>query len=192
MADSDSHPFNPGLIDKLFFIGWNNAPMLYDDFYLAHGGENLSNPVEVIPPGETFATWIDGYPELDEADKGPMADPAGDGVPNVLKYAFGLDPMDAEAGSKRGTPAEPGFPVLHRTEESTTGVALRYRRDTELTDITFQPEWSLALGADENWRQDLLSETVLSTENGVEWMEVRSAADPAPAVFFLRITIQQN
>jgi hypothetical protein len=180
------------LIDKLFFIGWNNAPMLYDDFYLAHGGENLSNPVEVIPPGETFATWIDGYPELDEADKGPMADPAGDGVPNVLKYAFGLDPMDAEAASRRGTPTEAGFPVPHRTAESTTGIALRYRRDTELTDLTFHPEWSAALGGAENWRRDFLSQTVLSTANGVEWVEVRFTDPAPPSLQFLRVTIEQN
>jgi hypothetical protein len=190
VADSDAHPFTPGLIDKLLFTGWDVAPVLYDDFYLAHGGENLSNPVEVIPPGESFAAWIEGYPGLSEADKDPLADPAGDGMPNLLKYAFGLDPLDASAGSKQGTLSEPGIPVLHHTVESTTGIALRYRRDTALSDISFQPEWSDSLGADANWRQDLMSEVVLSTENGVEWIEVRSSVVPAPEKQFLRIVIE--
>ena len=189
-TNTDSHPFYPDLIENLAFKGWNNGPMLYDDFYLAHGGENLSNPVAVIPPGETFDTWINGHSEVDPAERGPLDTPAGDGIPNVLKYAFGLDPMDAQAGDKRASETEDGFPVLQRTRESTSGIALRYRRDTALTDLTFHPEWSAALGGTENWRRDFLQEHVLSTDNGVEWVEVRFTESVPPSQQFLRITVE--
>ena len=189
-TNTDSHPFYPDLIEKLAFKGWDNAPVLYDDFYLAHGGENLSNPVAVIPPRETFDTWIDGYPDLNSGERGPLDTLAGDGIPNVLKYAFGLDPMDAQAGDKRASETEDGFPVLQRTQDSTSGIALRYRRDTALTDLTFRPEWSAALGGTENWQEDFLEQHVLSTDNGVEWVEVRFTDAVPPSQQFLRIAVE--
>ncbi|MCH8528493.1 MAG: DUF2341 domain-containing protein [Kiritimatiellae bacterium] len=71
-GDANSHPFQPGLIDALNFIGWNNGPMLYDDIYLAHGGENLSNPAAVIPPPSDYEQWL-----MDEG-LDPATDPAAE------------------------------------------------------------------------------------------------------------------
>ncbi|MCH8513808.1 MAG: MBG domain-containing protein, partial [Kiritimatiellae bacterium] len=73
-GDPNTHPFETGLIDALYFIGWNNGPMLYDDFYLALGGENLSNPAAVIPPPSDYEQWLmdEGLdPETDPAAEEP-------------------------------------------------------------------------------------------------------------------------
>lgn len=185
---SDSHPFETGLIDALDFIGWNNGPMLYDDFYLAHGGENLSNPVAVLPPGQDFESWLDSFGDLSEAERDPYADPAGDGIANILKYAFGLHPREAVAG-KRATATEAGLPVLHHTAESTSGIALRYRRDTSLNDLSYRVEWSSDL-TPESWQEIHLEETVLETDGDVEWVEVRFTDTPAPTRQFLRVVVE--
>jgi hypothetical protein len=41
---------------------------------------NLSNPVAPTTPGSGFAAWLDQFPELTEAQRDPLADPADDGV----------------------------------------------------------------------------------------------------------------
>ena len=42
----------------------------------------------------SFSTWIASYGGLSAEDSEPLADPAGAGVPNLLKYAFGLSPLE--------------------------------------------------------------------------------------------------
>ncbi|MFP4156837.1 MAG: DUF2341 domain-containing protein, partial [Opitutales bacterium] len=188
-TNPDSHPFNPAVIDKLFFIGWSAAPMLYDDFYLAHGGENLSNPIAVIPPGETFDSWIDSYSELDSSERDPLDTPAGDGIPNALKYAFGLNPLESSAGL-RASATEPGLPVLHAkdAEAPESPVALRYRRDTGLSGVVYQPQWSVDLSPG-SWQTDSMHETVLSTDGDVEWIEVDFTDPPASTSVFFRLNV---
>ncbi|MCC5841282.1 MAG: DUF2341 domain-containing protein [Opitutales bacterium] len=97
-TDPNTHPFQTGLIDALYFIGWNNGPMLYDDFYLAHGAENLSNPTAITPPGESFHDWMEGFAHLTPAEREPLSNPTGDGLPNLLKYALDLDPTVPATG----------------------------------------------------------------------------------------------
>jgi len=188
-TNTDSHPFNPALIENLVFKGWNNAPVLYDDFYLAHGGENLSNPVEVIPSGGTFSSWIDGYPELSEAEKDPLANPAGDGIGNLLKYAFGLDPRDSAAGI-RASATTPGLPVHYVTDSGSSNrvMALRYRRDSSLSDVVYTPQWSSDLGAG-GWQANLLEENIISTDGNVEWVQVTFTGAQIPERLFMRIAI---
>jgi PKD repeat protein len=100
-TDPLAHPFQTGLIDALVFIGWSNGPMLFDDFYLAHGGENLTNPVALAPPGSGFGAWIDGFGDLPPEERSALANPAGDGLPNLLKYALDLDPALPAHGAER-------------------------------------------------------------------------------------------
>ncbi len=58
------------------------------------------DPPDVEPV--TFDDWRSAYFDANELDdesiSGPGADPAGDGVANLLKFAFGLDPWVAVAG----------------------------------------------------------------------------------------------
>ena len=45
-----------------------------------------------------YNAWMTDYPELDPAERDPLSNPAGDGVPNLLKFALGLSPMERVNG----------------------------------------------------------------------------------------------
>ncbi|MDG2323090.1 MAG: lamin tail domain-containing protein, partial [Akkermansiaceae bacterium] len=59
----------------------------------AGGSPGVANP---LPHSNAYASWSRGYfseAELaDPAVSGPLADASGDGVSNLMKYAFGVDP----------------------------------------------------------------------------------------------------
>jgi fibronectin-binding autotransporter adhesin len=63
--------------------------------------------LSVAGAAAVFSGWIAQFPGLDDpADREPHANPAGDGVSNLLKYVFGMDPTVA---SREGIPV----PDLH-------------------------------------------------------------------------------
>ena len=51
------------------------------------GGINIS-----ITPGDAYDQWAMSFASLPLTDASPMANPSGDGLPNLLKFALGLDP----------------------------------------------------------------------------------------------------
>ena len=56
------------------------------------------NPLEIIPPkpDPSFDVWMALLPDEEkppEGQRGPLDEPAGDGVNNLLKYALGLKPL---------------------------------------------------------------------------------------------------
>jgi len=59
-----------------------------------------------IPPIVQWRQSFFGANFANAAVAGDNADPAGDGLPNLLKYAFGLDPTTTE------TQTDPGLPVI--------------------------------------------------------------------------------
>ncbi len=66
---------------------------------------NSSGMVSFIaqgPPPSAFDTWMSGFPAISAAaDKLPGANPSGDGVSNLAKFAFGGDPS---SGADKGSP----------------------------------------------------------------------------------------
>jgi hypothetical protein len=76
-------------------------------------------------------------------DAASDADPDGDGLPNLLEYAFGLDPTQAD-------PAGQLVPVVLR-QDGEDWFACEFLRNTNATDLTFRiqatsdlsaPDWS--------------------------------------------------
>lgn len=68
--------------------------------YAVRGGFHAT--LEVVPPepGESFQAWMDGLAAEDlppEEQRGPLDEPIGDGMSNLLKYALGLMPMTPSA-----------------------------------------------------------------------------------------------
>jgi subtilisin-like proprotein convertase family protein len=55
-------------------------------------GSLLEWSLEIVAPAplpaDGFAQWIDTFPGLSTVDRGPGADPDGDGIPNAIEYAL--------------------------------------------------------------------------------------------------------
>ena len=85
--------------------------------------------------------------ELDDPEiSGEHASPAGDGMPNLLKYALGLDPRRPAAPEER--------PTVSLYDES---LALLYRPDADAADVALVPE---------------VSDNLLDWESGDAFVEV--------------------
>lgn len=52
-------------------------------------------------PQDGFGGWLENFPGLTEAERGLLAQPAQDGLPNLLKYALDLDPTLPAHGAER-------------------------------------------------------------------------------------------
>jgi pectate lyase len=105
---------------------------------------------------------------------GPAASPAGDGVPNLVKFALGLPPF---------TPA-PRLLTPLRIENGSA--ILYYRRRPNATDVTCRVEVSADLT---NWSSDLvIQQQTGASGDGLEYWEASSSGIAAPMRFF-RLTV---
>jgi len=68
---------------------------------------------------------------------GSAANPAGDGVSNLVKYALGMDP---NTSSRNGLPT-----MALTTINGTLYLSMTYTRNKGATDLGFHPEWSTSL-----------------------------------------------
>lgn len=84
-------------------------------------------------PGPGFASWVwSSFREEDQHDPaivGPLADPDGDGLSNLVEYALGLDPMIPEQTADEHFPVEP----VWVDDEPFLTATFRLRRGTDLT-----------------------------------------------------------
>lgn len=71
--------------------------------------------------------WPDGAPD---DIQGPDADPDGDGIPNVIEYALGLDPLET---SVEGVPE-----FITVLDNDTEYGAVRFNRRKAATDLTYE------------------------------------------------------
>lgn len=83
-----------GRIDDFRFTNTILAP---GDFLREGYGTELTQP-----SGISFTAWQEDHfssADLDDEDvSGPLANPTGDGIANIIKYAFGLDPREPARG----------------------------------------------------------------------------------------------
>ena len=88
----------------------------------------------------TYSDWTTGY-GLSGAAADPMADPDGDGVKNVMEYAFGLSPVTADAS------ALPRFQLQSQTVNGQPGTYLtvQFLRQMGATNLTYTIEVSTNL-----------------------------------------------
>ncbi|MEQ1854099.1 MAG: Ig-like domain-containing protein, partial [Chthoniobacteraceae bacterium] len=122
------------------------------------GNTAWSAPVNVIYPLPPFTLWKIarfGVQIADSSLAGDLANPAGDGIPNLVKYALGLDPFSQGAG---------GLPEL----SVSAGVAsLTYTRLKSAPDIACAVMWSADLV---NWSGDgVIEEPVPDLETATTW-----------------------
>jgi len=101
--------------------------------------------------GTSYATYLNSHfstIEQQSAISGPNGNPSGDGVVNLLKYAFNLDPHAAIGAPPLSGPTATGLPVVG-TISGAGGpyVTLTYRRLDSATDLTYSVEKSSTLGS---------------------------------------------
>lgn len=143
------------------------------------GSPGAANP----PASEAFEGWVREHftaaEQEDPAVSGLLADASGDGIANLLKYAFGLDPRIASPG---------GLPAFGATEDGEP--ALTFRRRLRAVDLAFVPEGSADL---ESWTP--LHEPVgAPTDNGdgtetVTFTGMPDGGDPPSGAWFLRVRV---
>jgi hypothetical protein len=136
-----------------------------------------------VPQGMTYGDWLllkfpNPADRADPAVSGRLASPAGDGIANLLKYAFGLDPW---------VPAT----TYDFMEVGRQGTKLRltYLERVDASDLIYQPEKSFNLSA---WSADGVVEIgprVLVSGGEFEWVTVELELNDA-AKAFLRVNVQ--
>ena len=112
------------------------------------GGFDLE-AIGVISVSITFDAWQDlpwqpnpegqpGYQGLTGAQRGPLADPDGDGVPNIVEYAFAMHPLTPDSG------------LLPAPASGSQDLAISFRRDPRVSDLIVEVLAASAL--DQPWQ----------------------------------------
>lgn len=138
-------PAGSGIV-SVHYHGYVQAPYVIDDVHLVTIGDSAG-----------FAAWAEGHfnaSELaDPSISGPDADADGDGVANLLEYAFGGDPRSA---SRSVLPANGTIDVGGETY-----LTITYTRSSDASDLDYQVEASGDLSA---WGNGAVE--VSSNDNG--------------------------
>lgn len=137
--------------------------------------------------GFSYDVWSQTvFSESDQADpaiSGPEADPHGHGIPNLLKYAFGLDPQN------------PDFSRLPNVDTGADGLLLRFHRLRKPAGIDYVVETSTDLST---WSATPALFTEISatpnTDGKTEEVTVQSTtplSESQPRIF-VRVRIDQH
>jgi autotransporter-associated beta strand protein len=136
----------------------------------------------VAAAAQSFSAWLQQY-GLSGADAAMSAAPAGDGIPNLLKYAFNLDPTRDEGsglypGEYRGLPH---FAVLAGSH-----IEMFYYRDTAKPDIDITPVWRARLEEAPDW-SEVIDLQLIGTQGGVEQWRARIPMDDERGFMNIRV-----
>jgi hypothetical protein len=116
----------------------------------------------------------------------PAAAPAGDGIANLLKYAFNLDPLRHE-GTGQYPGEYRGLPYL----APVTGdhLELIYYRDPTKTDIRMVPVWTEQLSQVTGWAE-VSDRQMLGAQDGIEAWRARLPLEVGSG--FMRIQVESD
>lgn len=127
-----------------------------------------------VQAAESFLEWSVGK-NLTGANAGALAAPAGDGVPNAVKFALGLEP---------GLPAAPGqLPVVGRDAGGRGTLTFFARNDIA---ATVQAEASTDLTT---WNPAAVEEIARTPGSGGDLVTVRETLPGSPGRSFLRLRV---
>jgi hypothetical protein len=136
----------------------------------------------VASAAQSFAGWLQQY-DLSGPDAAMTAAPAGDGIPNLLKYAFNLDPTRNE-GSGLYPGEYRGLPLF--TAAAGSHLEMIYYRATAKPDIELTPVWRARLEETPDWAE-VSDQQLLGTQDGVEQWRARIPLDEERG--FMRIRV---
>jgi hypothetical protein len=145
------------------------------------GGTTVGDIIamNIVNPISGYAAWRVAKFGADAGNPliaGSSAIPAGDGVSNLLKYAFGLEPL---------VPVTGGMPVMGLSGGS---LSLTYTRVTAAADVIYSVEWSSDLNL---WSPTGVNEIRLSQGPLTEQYLASVSTAPATAKFLrVRVNLQ--
>jgi DNA-binding beta-propeller fold protein YncE len=142
--------------------------------------------IDIDPRVSSYAEWRSRFFRHDATasvtDK--TADPDGDGLSNLLEYALGTPPLRGNSG----VPIE----SVAVTDNSTEYAAIRFRRRSGASDLTYRVQVS---GNLIEWRDEnspggphTVQVSTAPAEENLEWVTVRSTTTPAEQ--FLRVLVE--
>jgi sugar lactone lactonase YvrE len=158
--------------------GLDPGAIIYFRVIATNGGGTTVG--SIVSFGDPFAVWQNaefGANAGDPLIAGPLANPAQDGINNLLKFAFGLDPHVATAA---------GLPAM-----DTVGgkLALTYHRNLAATNLIYTPEWSTNLST---WSPLGVTEDILADDGITRQIRASIPASPGGARFLrINVTLQQ-
>jgi hypothetical protein len=139
-------------------------------------GKTFQEPLTVTLSASPYTQWkIANFAgsAANAAIAGDTVAPAGDSIPNLAKYALGLNPWVPSATGISGTLAGG---VLMMT----------YPKADAATDVTVQPAWSSDL---QHWSTTGVTATMLSDKNAIQLWQATAPADSQPPPQFMRLQI---
>ena len=111
---------------------------------VSHGGTPpaLQITYAIAPPPTHFEIWLATYFPNNRVGQyvDPNASPSGDGIGNLVKYAYGLSPLTA-------TPVGAGLQAASIISGANTICTYTFRRDAAATDLTYRLQTSTDLVA---------------------------------------------
>ena len=128
-------------------------------------------------------TWIDNG-TLDPASSGAADDPDGDGIPNLLEYAYVLNPVTADHGT-----AGTGKPSCRLDGDA---FSVTYRLNPRATDLVYQIEATTALNDAQSWQAAATTDTVLSSSALRRTIRATLEAAPGAVRRFARLRVTRQ
>ena len=141
----------------------------------------LTLPYIAAPSPSHFELWLASYFTANYVGQyvDPNASFSGDGVGNLIKYAYGVSPLTASPGgtSLQATSAAVGLGTV---------CAYTFRRDTLATDLTYALQTSSDLV---NWN-NIVQSTGGATSTGTGFVsETRLSGEPSIRLVTVRETL---
>lgn len=135
----------------------------------------ISFVVQRVNPNPPFEEWIASRNQA--STSGLWEDIDGDGIPNVMEYFHGLDPVN---------PYDPA-PVTQTI--STNGVIFEYRKNRMLNGLDGSVKWSSSLASGENWSSEGVVDTPVYRGEDYEWRRAMIPWPTGKEKIFVRIEL---
>jgi hypothetical protein len=119
----------------------------------------INGSITVLPAQITFTEWVDAQ-EIPEGLRGELDCPADDGIPNLTKYACGLDPM---------TPSGIADLIQLQIDPDTQGCFIYFCRSRTAKGVVVELLCAPDLGGP--WSADDVSAELIGADEQLEWWQ---------------------
>jgi len=140
-----------------------------------------SGLLSVVPP--TFDEWMSiAYPQLNNADRAPGADPDEDGISNLMEYFVGSDPT---------LPAGSSSSLVKITNGPSNTFSMTYQRAKGVTNVSSAVQATVDLSSSSSWGTNGVKETVADKDSSYEEVTATVTNAPGATKMFMRLKVSQ-